>query len=572
MTIAGKAAPLEQSKLKHAGRSWPGLLASATLLCGCAHVTNLPLCRESIGGATDSCGYDANPLNSYRFAPRADSDTLIIVTLSGGGTRAAALAFGTLQMLGTLEGTNGANLLDQVAVISSVSGGSVTAGWYALHGRAGLEEGGEQSKLYDFLRGNWTGKLAWAGLNPLTLARYIFTPYTRSDVLADFFAKHLYNDATYADVLQRYKTAQIQPYVILNATDLGHETIFPFTQGRFDMLCSDLLKYRVADAVAASANFPLAFSALGLQNFSGCAAQRSDTWNTSGPPQWLKYYDQFGRVETPAIHSYSLTELRAARLADEYLRSPSYGDRDKYLHLLDGGVSDNLGIRSTLAIEDDPARVPGLYLRLGANMRPDGYQNTRRVLYIVVNARTRDPGGIDQQENPPGEVKTALRMAGTQLDTSTLADQDFLIAELEATANRQTSPSSQSQPPVAGQTCKDQGVAVAANPQSEGAPFLSCKREAQARYRPAANKLQFYVVSVDFELIPDKACRDNYWLLGTNWGLKPNDVKGLIEIAKVILSRSPDLAKFYLDTNGHLPGPLQDPEDFTKACSLVSSK
>jgi NTE family protein len=546
------------------------LVAIMAFLGGCAHTTNVPLCREGASGTRSGCDYDPDPASSYRFSPTADRDTLVIVTLSGGGTRAAALAFGTLQMLSTLEGTKGNSLLDQVDVLSSVSGGSVTAGWYALKGRAGLAEGGEQGKLWDFLHGDWTGQLAWEGLNPLALARYTFTPFTRSDVLANFFADHLYGDATFADVFRRYKSDRTQPYVILNATDLGHETIFPFTQGRFDLLCSDLLKYRLADAVAASANFPLAFSALGLQNFSGCPLQAGSAWNSSGPPQWLHHYDQFDRAATPAVHSFGLTEVREARLADDYLQSPSYRDRDKYIHLLDGGVSDNLGIRSTLAMEDDPARVPGLYLRLGADRRPDGYQNVSRVLYIVVNARTRDPGGIDVRENPPGEIKTALRMVDTQLDTSTLADQDFLIAELEAAANRATGSSNPAKPSEPDPACP--GARNDGAISQDGSTFLSCDPNAQARNPAPKNKLQFYVVSVDFEMIPDKSCRDAYWLLGTNWGLKPNEIKGLVEVAKVILSRSPDLAWFYLDRNGQLPPQLKTPTEFAEPCSLVSSK
>ncbi len=495
----------------------------ATALVGCAHVTNAPLCATHAVNAQAGCTYDPAEKTSYRFAPRADNDTLVVVTFSGGGTRAAALAYGTLQTLNTMEGTHGGKLLDQVNIISSVSGGSVTAGWYALNGRAGLEDPHKRAVLLDFLQGRWMGRLIWAGINPLTLLRYTFTPYTRSDVLADFFAYHLYGKATYADVLRQYKSDPSEPYVILNATDLGHETVFPFTQGRFDFLCSDLLQYPVADAVAASANFPLAFSPLGLKNFSKCDVQSGSAWLDRGPPKWLKDYAPFDDDHNPQIHSYALSQLRAARLSNDYLQPSPLYPPDGFIHLLDGGVSDNLGIRSTLALEDDPARVPGLYLRLGPE-RPEGYQNISRVLYIVVNARTRDPGRIDRQQAPTGEVTTALRMSDTQLDTSTLADQDFLIAELEATANRANS-----------------------NPVSK-------------------HSLRFYVASVDFEMIPDKKCRDQYWQLNTNWGLRSRQVQGLIEMAGVILSRSPDMQKFYDELQLKAP----PPQDFTQVCALVA--
>ena len=99
------------------------------------------------------------------------------------------------------------------------------------------------ARFNDFLHGDWTSAIAWRGLNPVALARYTFTPYQRSDMLADFFAEKLFGQATYADVLKRYNSDGAQPFVMLNATDLGHEIGFPFTQGRFDLLCSDLARF-----------------------------------------------------------------------------------------------------------------------------------------------------------------------------------------------------------------------------------------------------------------------------------------------------------------------------------------
>jgi predicted acylesterase/phospholipase RssA len=532
---------------------------------GCAHVTNASLCDPAAKDSGRGCAYDPNPQTSYRFTPKADKHTLVIVTLSGGGTRAAALAFGTLKMLEELDradvipGNGSESLLDQVDIISSVSGGSVTGGWYALKGKSGLALSGNDAQLWKFLNGNWTGRLAWQGLNPWTLLRYTFTPYTRSDVLSDFFRDHLFGKVTYRDVLQQYKRDSHQPYVILNATDLGHEAIFPFTQGHFDLLCSDLGKYRVSDAVAASANFPLAFSPLGLQNYSGCAAQHGDPWESSGPPQWVDHYGDFEGANAITPRSMQLNELRTARLAQNLLKSPDSGNGDKYIHLLDGGVADNLGVRSTLALEDDAARVPSLYLRLSGTKRPAGYQNIERILYIVVNARTRDPKGIDAGKGPPGEIKTALRMVDTQLDSSTLADQDYLIAELEATAN----------------ATRAETVTPDARPHSGCAastPFLSCKPEAQATFPAPHGGVKFSVVSVDFEMIPEKACRDRAWLLPTNWGLAAPQVQGLVEMAKVILSNSVDLSTFYWHTGERKPAALQKYKSFDTACRMLEQE
>ncbi len=69
------------------------------------------------------------------------SDAFVVVSFSGGGTRAAALSMGALQALQAtiVETPAGAEpLADNIDLISSVSGGSVTAAYYALEGQEGL--------------------------------------------------------------------------------------------------------------------------------------------------------------------------------------------------------------------------------------------------------------------------------------------------------------------------------------------------------------------------------------------------------------------------------------------------
>src|SRR5687767_4714591 len=76
-----------------------------------------------------------DPFGGYRYgplaksAPKRPSKTFVVVTFSGGGTRAAALATGALQGMASStiddHGTS-INLADQIDIMSSVSGGSVT--------------------------------------------------------------------------------------------------------------------------------------------------------------------------------------------------------------------------------------------------------------------------------------------------------------------------------------------------------------------------------------------------------------------------------------------------------------
>src|SRR6267378_358404 len=155
-------------------------IAASTVLVGCAHVTNVALCTDGESRPAENCDFSPEPQSAYRFDPKkADRDTLVVVTFSGGGIRASALAYGTLKALDGLPGLQGKTLLDDVDIISSVSGGSATAGWYALKGRAGIDAEGDGKRFQAFLKDDWTSTIAWRGLNPVALGRYVFTPYQR---------------------------------------------------------------------------------------------------------------------------------------------------------------------------------------------------------------------------------------------------------------------------------------------------------------------------------------------------------------------------------------------------------
>jgi hypothetical protein len=66
-----------------------------------------------------------------------DSELLVMVAFSGGGSRASSLAYGVLQELNEIvisKGSESRTLLEEIDMVSSVSGGSFTAAYFALHG------------------------------------------------------------------------------------------------------------------------------------------------------------------------------------------------------------------------------------------------------------------------------------------------------------------------------------------------------------------------------------------------------------------------------------------------------
>ena len=59
-------------------------------------------------------------------------DVLLGVALSGGGSRAALFGAAGLEALARIQMPSGASLIDQISHLSSVSGGSIAAAYYAL--------------------------------------------------------------------------------------------------------------------------------------------------------------------------------------------------------------------------------------------------------------------------------------------------------------------------------------------------------------------------------------------------------------------------------------------------------
>src|SRR5512145_1722489 len=108
-------------------RPVPFLLLGMMLVSGCAHYPR----NARLTSSDVSTGYRFRPTAS----PTNSSDLLLMLAFSGGGTRAASLSYGVLEELArTPEGSDGSQhrLLDEVDIISSVSGGSFTAAYYAL--------------------------------------------------------------------------------------------------------------------------------------------------------------------------------------------------------------------------------------------------------------------------------------------------------------------------------------------------------------------------------------------------------------------------------------------------------
>jgi NTE family protein len=336
------------------------LLLAALVIPGCA---SFRAANQPLGRWQPDHGYRASRIQKERPAGRV----LLFLAFSGGGTRAAALSYGVLQELRDTEVTVGGKrerLLDEVDVITSVSGGSFTAAYYGLHGDGIFEDFEDR-----FLRKNIQGSLLLELLKPQSWLRLASRFLDRSELAIHLYDQRIFDHATFADLL-----AARGPLLQINATDMAAGRHFTFYQEQFDFLCSDLSSFPVARAVAASSAVPVLFSPIVLKNYAGCGFER---------PAWLD--------EALRERRTNPRRFRIAQIMDGYLDT-----RDRpYVHLLDGGIADNIGLRVPL---DNVALTGGPFAR----MQEVGIEPFDHVAVIVVNAEVRPKAEFGLAAASPG--------------------------------------------------------------------------------------------------------------------------------------------------------------------------
>ncbi len=433
------------------------------------HLYCLPLLFASLTVSCAGRGPIEQPL--AKWTPHSDTAALeqiqgdrspelaVMLAFSGGGTRASALAYGVMQELAkaTVQTEYGERtLLDEVDIISSVSGGSFTAAYYGLYGQRLFSE--FETK---FLRKNVEGEIFLRLFNPVNLARLMSRSYGRSDLAADYYDKHIFNGATLGD-MQR----QQAPLVIMNSTDLTSGVRFPFFRGSFDLICLDLEAYPVSRAVAASSAAPVILSPIALKSRAGECGYQLSAWTQA------------------SLQQEELDERKI--VAQEIER---YLDQDKrpWLHLVDGGVSDNLGLRSfynTLGVLSDPeGAVPQL---LG--------DTVRNIVIISVNAHANHHPHLALQRYAPSLSEIVSSVTTEQMSRYSQDTIQIVRYQYENLVRDLSSP---------------------------------------------GHKVNFYFVEVSFDRIKDKQERDYFNGIATNFDLSDEEVDRLTSVAGRLLRESP---------------------------------
>lgn len=262
-------------------------------------------------------------------------------------------------------------ILQKVDCISSVSGGSLPAAYYCLN-----QDDWNWPNVERRMRHPFATDLLLNLIMPWNLVAQALTSWDRGDLLAGSFRDHLYSASgkqqTFADLRDD------RPRLLINATDLQTGKRFIFSNDTFDELGSDLSQYPISYAVAASSAVP------GL------------------------------------LHHVTLLDYS----------SPT----PRYVHVLDGGIIDNLGV--TTLVETYMAQVQ----RARDAGQPDPYP--KGMILIVIDAHTTidqsiseepDIGVVDSLALSVGLSSTALL---NRVSSATMAELIVQYSPDDATAKR----------------------------------------------------------------------------------------------------------------------------------------
>ena len=422
----------------------------------------------------------------------AGSDVLLFVTISGGGKRAAAFGHGALRGLGEipLSPPDGRRLsmLNVLDYIAGVSGGSFPAAHYGLYRDRSFE-----TFPQEFLRVDINAFIWGIYLLPWNSA-WLSDPQTgTNDYMARVYDRLMFHGATFAD-LERHG----RPIVSINATDITNGATFSMLGTNFGLLCSDINSFSIARAVAASNGFPGLFSAVSLRSYA-------ERCNGARPP--------LAAVATVAPHEGESDIVRRrelARLQDTYADP----DRTHWVHLMDGGIADNLALRSLLNLFIVLRGEQALFRQTALKIR--------RVLVLSIDGQAAPPRTLALQRSTGGVLSAISAASGTQIDVYNF--------ETLALARQQV------------------------NHLADGVRAIRCETAPVIDGRPCED-VRGELVHISLADVQDAAWRDRLGAIPTGLTLEDEDVDALVRFGTELVRDNPTIRAVARDAGFPRPGP-----------------
>ncbi len=261
------------------------------------------------------------------------------------------------------------------------------------------------------------------------------------------------------------------------------------------------MRYRLSRAAAASSAVPVVLSPVTIDNYGG-------TCNYAAPP-WVKRFTQSADPPRPAARA--IRELKEADTYTDSVRRP-------YIHLVDGGVSDNVGMRGVLdALQ--------LLEALHAAGLPTPLDHVRRVVVFVVNSLSSPPTNWDQSESPPGTLEILVKATGVPIDHYSYEAVELLKD-------------------ISARWQKERRIRTLAGcSASKDSPVCAEMRVPEA---------EIYAIDVSFAALPDQAERDYLNQQPTSFVLPAEAVDRLRAAAGTIIAASPEFQRLLKDVGAKL--------------------
>ncbi|MGH7411947.1 MAG: patatin-like phospholipase family protein, partial [Candidatus Methylomirabilis sp.] len=301
-------------------------LACALLVTGCASAVAI---RFPKAGPDTTC-----------ITPAAQQDVVVGVALSGGGSRAALFGAAGLEALGRLRAPQGGSVLEQVSYFSSVSGGSLSAAYYALHKPSRetpvLGPDGAMTEAYQTFFAEFKAKLTQDFENAviwrqLSSFRFILNSALLARSLREILDERLLGPGTFGDLSAREIRGD-SPRLIFNTTLYNNGRRFLFTTLPPEAPLYDF--FADLDRSLASRGITRAY-----------------------PPIVKRRWEQVLPV-TPLALQIAPCHVRVAGAVAASASFPplvgpitfQVGEEDYYWHTGDGGLYDNLGMESLMFV------------------------------------------------------------------------------------------------------------------------------------------------------------------------------------------------------------------------------
>ncbi len=304
---------------------------------------------------------DLSLYRSVQERPGQDSSLAVVLSISGGGSRAANFAIGIMMGLEELRLSKDRDVLDEIDYLSTVSGGGFAGGAYvsALFDHEFSEKDQPFSlrhyvaqHIQEDLKRSYVAPLIGADFNP----RLLFTPIDDGDALEKAIDNHV----------------------------LGYRRRQADGRGR-SLRLSDL--FIPADSSGAAVRFPMhianssAINTMAIFPFTPGVLSDYQIDGYSHRMR-LEYADEaFDPFDVPLAVGIKASGSFPVLISNSTLRSRYHPERP-YLHLIDGAMTDNLGVYTAydILMQEQAPRRALLIVDADSDLTPATFSGRERAV------------------------------------------------------------------------------------------------------------------------------------------------------------------------------------------------